>query len=261
VTSRVSSFVGIDLAWSPRNNSGVAALTSDGETLQVTESGLRRTDDEIVAFVDEHIAALTIIMVDAPLVVPNMVGMRHCDRLTHQHFGRYQAGAYPANRENMGRYNGGVPRGEALGLLLQKKLRCSWPPPDVRMVAGEVGRYVFEVYPHPAQVILFGLERSLKYKRKRQGIGVAREEFRRYIDLMAKLPSPRIAFEADLLHGLDVAHLHGRAYKEREDRLDALFCAYLAALVPLGRMTCLGEPCDGSIVLPADQVAAVRSIQ
>lgn len=239
--------VGIDLAWAPRNPTGVAALVPDGDRLKVAATDARTSDEEIAEFVRVHMARNSIVMVDAPLVLPNQTGMRPCDRL----FGRQHAGAYPANRGNMGRYNGGIPRGEALGLLLHRQFNFAWPPPDVRDVAGRQGRFVFECYPHPAQVVLFGLDRTLKYKRKRQGLATARAEFTRYLTFMQeRLRSPRIDFERRLVRDLDVSEATGRAYKEREDRLDAIFCAYLAALVPKGRMECIGDPREGSIAVP-----------
>jgi predicted RNase H-like nuclease len=45
--------------------------------------------------------------------------------------------------------------------------------------------------------------------------------------------------------------LRGKPYKDREDRLDALLCAYLAALAAKGRLEMLGRPDAGSIVVPA----------
>ncbi len=243
-------FIGIDLAWSPRNSTGVAALRLVGDRLNVAASGVRQTNEEIVDFIREHIAPTTIVMIDAPLVVPNETGMRPCDRLMTSHFWRQHAGAYPANRNILGRYNKGVPRGKELGLVLCSQLGFAWPPPDVRKIAGQRGRFVFECYPHPAQVILFGLARTLKYKHKKQGWTVARAEFSRYVGYMRALCSPRIELEDSLLRDLDVSEARGRAYKEREDRLDAIFCAYLSALVTEGRMDCLGDPHEGSIVLP-----------
>ncbi len=246
-----SWFIGIDLAWAPRNPTGVAALLPRGDRLKVVATGACDSDAEIAAFIREHMARQVIVMIDAPLVLPNRTGMRPCDRLTHRLFGRQHAGAYPANRENMGRYNGGVPRGEALGLLLHRQLGFRWPPPGVREAVGRQGRFVFECYPHPAQVVLFGLDRALKYKRKRQGLAAARAEFARYLVFMQeRLRSPRIEFGRRLLRELDVSEARGRDYKDREDRLDAIFCAYLAALVPRARMECIGEPSEGSIVVP-----------
>jgi len=244
-----ASFIGIDLAWAPRNSSGLAALEPRGPRLHVQALETRLGDDEIVGFVQDHLRPLTVVLVDAPLVIPNLTGMRACDRETHRRFGRRQAGAYPANRENMGRYNGGTPRGAA---LLARLIACGFqagplPVPPVRR-----GLYLFECYPHPAQVVLFGLPVTLKYKLKRQGYEVARSEFRRYLGLVRGLRTPELALGQELLQSLDVGGAVGRAYKDCEDRLDALFCAYLAALVPEGRFDMLGTPEEGSIVVPRE---------
>jgi predicted RNase H-like nuclease len=199
--------------------------------------------------VRDHLRPLTVVLVDAPLVIPNLTGMRACDRETHRRFGRRQAGAYPANRGNMGRYNGGTPRGAS---LLARLVAAGFqagplPHPPVRR-----GFYLFECYPHPAQVVLFGGQVTLKYKLKRQGYEMARREFRRYLGLVQSLRAPELALGEGLLRSLDVRRARGRAYKDCEDRLDALFCAYLGALVPQGRLEMLATPEEGSIVVPRE---------
>ncbi len=60
------SFIGIDLAWSSRNSTGVAALVLDGDDLRVVENGIRRPDDEILLFVQEHLAPTTVVSTAAP---------------------------------------------------------------------------------------------------------------------------------------------------------------------------------------------------
>jgi predicted RNase H-like nuclease len=246
------AFIGIDLAWSPSNPSGLAALRPGRRGLEVLELATCSSDDEIADFVRGHLAATTIVMVDAPLVIPNQSGMRACDRLVHVRFGARQAGCYPANRNNMGRLNGGLPRGESLGRRLVD-LGFRWPPGPLPRPPVSSGRRQFECYPHPAQVVLFHLSRSLKYKRKRQGWNEARREFGRYLGFMKALRSPAIAFTRALLREFDVSRAVGKEYKRREDRLDALFCAYLAALVPTGRLEMLGRPREGSIVVPRER--------
>jgi predicted RNase H-like nuclease len=244
-----ASFIGIDLAWAPRNPSGLAALEPSGRRLRVAAVETRLSDDEIVDFVGVHRARLTVVMVDAPLVIPKGIRMRECDKLTHRLFGRRQAGCYPANRENMGRYNGGVPRGHA---ILRRLGALGFEARLLPSRAIRRGRLLFECYPHPAQVVLFGLPKTLKYKLKRQGYPVARREFRRYLRLVQSLRDPALDLGPALLRSLDVTRAVGRAYKDCEDRLDALFCAYLAALVPRGRLEMLGTPRAGNIVVPRE---------
>ncbi len=245
------AFIGVDLAWAPRNPTGLAALTPGPDGLRVLAVETRTTDDEIVEFVRTHARKTTVVMVDAPLVIPNRTGARVCDRETHRRFGRQQAGAYPANRENMGRYAGGVPRGERLGLRLAA-LGFPWPPGDLPRGAPRPGRWLFECYPHPAQVRLFRLDVTLKYKRKRQGWPKARAEFGRYLGFMRGLRAPAIDFPRALERELSEPGAVGRAYKALEDKLDALFCAYLGALALEGRLEMVGRAEEGSIVVPVE---------
>jgi predicted RNase H-like nuclease len=192
-------------------------------------------------------------MVDAPLFVPNASQMRECDRETHRRYGRFQAGAYPANRTNLSRYYGDRPRGEALRERLMRygfpAAACSLPPPAVAT------RLVFECYPHPAHIVLFGLRLTLKYKKKRQTWDQARSEFRRYLRLMRGLEDPRLDLRQDLLRELDPGDDVGKRYKEKEDRLDAIFGAYLSALVPTGWVEMIGQPEDGGMVVPLPRLA------
>lgn len=238
-------YVGLDLAWSPRNPSGVAALVEERRGLAVAACELAGDDDAIVAFVARHAAPEMVVMVDAPLRVPNLTGMRECDRETHRRFGRFQAGAYPANRRTMGRYLDGVIRGEALlGRLAALGVR------EAPLAEAGVGRSVYECYPHPAQVVLFGLDRVLKYKKKAQPWAEARRELARLLAAMTALERPRLLLPPALARTLAPGRAVGRAYKAREDRLDGLFCAYLAALAPRGRLEMLGSLAEGHIVVP-----------
>ena len=56
--------------------------------------------DDILGWVERQAAdASTVVVgVDAPTLIPNETGMRLPDRLAHKHFGKYDAGCYPANR-------------------------------------------------------------------------------------------------------------------------------------------------------------------
>ena len=94
-------FVGIDLAWSPRNPSGGAVLSADGRLLQCTST--LGGDNEVLDLIASAIPAGTpgLVAIDAPLAVPNQTGTRPCDRQVASIFGRFQAAPYPANRRNL----------------------------------------------------------------------------------------------------------------------------------------------------------------
>lgn len=252
------ALIGVDLAWSPRHASGVAALRPDGPALVVAEVGLAGGVEEVADFVARHRAATTVVMVDAPLVVPNDAGMRPVERELHRRFGAAHAGPYPANRALLGRCNRDVPRGEELGLALARRAGVAWPPGRLPR-PGARGAWLFECYPHPAQVVLFGLERVLKYKLKRQGLEAARAEYRRYLECLDGLRAPRLRWTAAARREVDATVRAGRAYKSAEDRLDAVFCAYLGALALDGRLEMVGRPEEGSIVVPRQGASRWRT--
>lgn len=219
-------YIGLDLAWSARNLSGAACLVGDpaGATL-VAPPALLGELTAIVAYVAQQVGSgPAIVAVDAPLLVPNVSGRRPAEAALGAAFRRYEAGAHPANRRLLAR--DGVVRGERLVELLAP---LGFRPAD-RVDAGAGGRLVTEVFPHPAMVAIFGLERTLKYK-ARPGRSDAERlaAWRRYQAQLAALAGadPPLRGHTALLQ-TDVAALRGRVRKAYEDQVDALFCAYIA---------------------------------
>ncbi len=215
--------IGIDLAWSPRNPSGGFALEVEGGVAhQVGWRAGLTSDEEVVAFVaamSGHGSAL--VAIDAPLAVPNQEGARPCDREVTRVFGRFQAGAHPANRRALGRY-GGL-RGERLA----RRLVAAGFHRDPHIHRQVPTRQLVEVYPHPGMVALFGLERTLKYKRG--AIARRRAELGRLETLLLGLARGTPALRPGDDWRRDILALRGGALKQYEDLLDSLFCAYTAA--------------------------------
>lgn len=216
-----AAFLGIDLAWSARNASGLAALhLVNGRAVLAESPCLARTDAELMAFVRRYAAHTTLIVaIDAPLCVPNSAGKRLGDALISRAFGKYGAGAHPANRTLLGKYNGGVLRGE--WLIAQLAALAIQHTPHI--TARPEGRFAFEVYPHAAMIGLFRLPRALRYKRK-QGLSKAAQEaaWQQYAQHLRALANavPPLDLPDDLLRGA--------WRKAEEDKRDALLCAYLA---------------------------------
>jgi histidinol-phosphate phosphatase family protein len=217
-------FVGIDLAWSPRNRSGGVVLSQEGKVVQAT--GSLGDDDEVLDFAVKAIPAGLpgLIAIDAPLAVPNESGGRPCDRQVAAVFSRFEAAPYPANRRNLARY-GGL-RAERIRQQLQQ-LGFRHDPLVTRRIPT---RQVVEVFPHPATVSLFHLDRTLKYK-ARQGRGYSlrwrelsrlREHLRSLADGEPPLYLPPHVAQ------MPIEGLRGKAFKEAEDLLDAVVCAYSA---------------------------------
>jgi predicted RNase H-like nuclease len=219
------TFIGVDLAWSPRNLTGAAVLRGDASGADLIDHDLLGDDAAISAYVVRHAGdGPAIVAVDAPLWVPNQNGRRPGEAEIGRAFGRYQAGAHPANRSRLA--FDGVVRGEALvaALAAHGFVHAS------EVQAGVPVRQVIEVFPHSAMVALFGLDRTLKYKAKpRRSAELRLSEWRRYQNHLAALAGadPPLRGQSALI-GQDVAALRGRRLKGYEDQVDALMCAYIA---------------------------------
>jgi predicted RNase H-like nuclease len=252
-------FVGIDLAWSARNPSGVAVLcmAPDADRAVLVEplpAVPLYSDDEIIAYLEPFIRdGAVLIGIDAPLTVPNCSGRRPGDAALTRAFARFHAGAHPANRARLEAYNGGVVRGEALVARLAALGIAHDPVLKLRQPA----RQVFEVYPHPAMIVLFGLDRILKYKaRKGLASGERQIAFRAYQGHLRDLSRAEPAL--DLPQALlDPARLtqRGGALKRYEDQLDAVLCAYVALYCwwwADARCHIFGDSVGGYILTPVD---------
>jgi predicted RNase H-like nuclease len=225
ILANLVTFIGIDLAWSPRNLTGAAVLRGDAGGAGLIDYGLLGTDSAIAEYIAQYAGAgPAIVAVDAPLRVPNETGRRPGEAEIGRAFARYQAGAHPANRSRLA--FDGIVRGEALVAALAARGFVHAP----EVAAGALVRQVIEVFPHPAMVALFGLDRTLKYKaRPGRSADLRLNEWRRYQDYLGALAQadPPLHGQAALI-AQDVAALRGRRLKDYEDQVDALMCAYIA---------------------------------
>lgn len=104
-------FVGIDLAWSEKNLSGVAVFEGNKETIQFRCANILHADSDILDFIKGSVGEKpALIAIDAPLIVPNESGRRIVDAQVCDFFGKYDAGAYPASRTLF--FDGGKLSGE-----------------------------------------------------------------------------------------------------------------------------------------------------
>lgn len=92
-------FIGIDLGWQS-GGSGLCHLRRTGTGLKLVNFDHCPSREAVLAALDRRVSPEqpALIAVDAPTQIPNATGMRLCDRLAHRHFGKYDAGCYPANQ-------------------------------------------------------------------------------------------------------------------------------------------------------------------
>lgn len=242
-------FVGLDLAWSPRNPSGGIVLSAKGCVLAATSA--LGSDDQILSFITEAVPPNTsgLVAIDAPLSVPNPDGSRLCDRQVASVFGRYHAAPYPANRQNLERY-GGL-RAESI----RRELEALGFQHDPAIQRQNDTRRVIEVFPHPATVSLFQLNRTLKYKARSKRTYALRwrelHQLRQHLDSLREA-TPPLYMPPDLMSA-PIEGLRGRRFKALEDTLDATVCAYSVLYAwhhGVRGYALYGSPPQGSIMIP-----------
>ncbi len=218
-------FIGLDLAWSMRNATGAAVIEGEAMAGRLIATQLLSNDDSVIQFVQMYAGTEpAIIAVDAPLIVPNITGRRPAEAAIGAVFARFQAGAHPANRQRLA--SNGVVRGEALVARLEALGFVHRADVEPHAPA----RQVLEVFPHPAMIALFNLDRTVKYKAKAGRSNEQRlAEFMRYQSLLRSLETHEPALHSgDTLLHQDISTLTKARLKDYEDVLDGLMCAYIA---------------------------------
>jgi predicted RNase H-like nuclease len=240
---RTTRYLGLDLAWAPRNSSGGAVLepTESGGVRLVSTTHLRSHEDVLAWVARNRGKGQAIMAVNAPLIVENSGGQRPCDRLLHDHFSRYQVDDYQANIVSAGH-----PR--TMGRAM---MRMGFDPdPQAE------GDRIIETYTQPAQILLFEQDRPIRVKHGPMGARKdAVERYREMIELHLTHAGPALEAGSLLLSLFekDLSDMTGTRLGEMEEKLEAILCAWIAAYLDLrGPDTCafLGDLEQGYVLLP-----------
>lgn len=99
-------FFGVDLAWSNRNATGLAALQWHGEIATFVEplpEALAYTDQDIADYIGKvALQGGVVVAIDAPLTVPHATGRRPGEAELNAVFARFLAEAHSVNRQRLG---------------------------------------------------------------------------------------------------------------------------------------------------------------
>lgn len=219
-------FIGIDLGWSS-GASGLCCLKWENNQLQILDLSCLLKVEEILAWLDDWVEPLepALIAVDAPTIINNQTGTRLADKLTHKYFGRYHAGCYPANLNRPF-----AQKTVEFGISLEQKGFIHAP----QITPQQLGRYQIEVFPHPATINLFGLTKILKYKKgKLAQRQIELIKLHHYLTTILPTLTPQLNLKLNKSNSFVIPFpsepITTKQFKEIEDRLDSLLCAYIAA--------------------------------
>ncbi|HHD78475.1 MAG TPA: DUF429 domain-containing protein [Epsilonproteobacteria bacterium] len=188
-------YIGVDLAWSDNNLSGVSLLKDNIVLFCETIKSL----EEIANFINNYPDAQ--VGIDAPLHVTNKTGNREIEKAFLKDYSSKKLGVYPVNRNLLEDSN---------GLIRSEKL--------VEMIPQELGKNLFEVYPH-ATILESFHGKVLPYKRKK-GRDI------NFIKTQLHILQEYLQNTLDGNFTVDISELKGQRLKWHEDKLDAIVCAY-----------------------------------
>ena len=221
------TFIGLDLAWTTKNESGICWLEGDSrENLHCTrlEAAARDTQalaDEVAAVDDAVVTTI-----DAPLLY---TPERWVEPEIGRRFGRYKASAHSSHAAVKKGFRAGIDLGEALNA------RGFDTNPGKLLAGKHEGRWAVEVYPHTIHVRLFKLSERILYKKglvaqKRAGL----EQYQGYLRALLAREAPRVHDHSDIQVALDpdtAKAAKGKSLKRLDDTLDGLTCALAAWLI------------------------------
>lgn len=238
-------FIGIDLAWTYKNESGICVIDESGEVL-VLESAVF-SDEDLVNIIKMYSGEKLHIAIDAPLVVNNETGSRQAERdLQRGRIHGHRLFAFNSNRTFMTKaYK--VIRGEVLSSLIIGHL------PNISIGMNEQNSSIIETFPTGIVSGLFPDIFPVKYKRKK---GMTFEETVGQMKLMTE----RIGLfeQQNIISGfsdkliVEEMTITRKHHKHLEDKLDAVLCALGLYLIheKLAEPRKFGTDQDGFILIP-----------
>ncbi|MCD2137502.1 DUF429 domain-containing protein [Salinicoccus halitifaciens] len=210
-------YVGIDLAWTYKNETGICILDDAGRVVHLDAQVY--TNKELLEIIKTHHDGDMIIAVDAPLVVNNEGGSRGAEgEMMRAKINGHRLRAFNANRNYFLKVFGEI-RGETLMHMIRDAI------PDSRIGFGHDGTSIVETFPTGIIAGLFPEIAPVKYKRKPKA--TAEEtvlEMGRLLERFSRLKTR----EGDILDSrLSINEITtGASLKHLEDKVDAFLCAF-----------------------------------
>lgn len=248
-------FIGIDLAWTYKNETGLCVMDDTGNVLYLDAQVY--SDEALVEKILEYGHDDLCVAVDAPLVIANQTGAREADRLvTRARFHGHRLMLFMANRSFFEKTYGGI-RGEVLSTKIKASVLNQLSKPiHFDFVAQDGKSVLVETFPTGIYCGLFPELYPAPYKIK------GRLPYKESHDNLHKILRRLCALEDDFdMTGIkDHFDIEGQSIKRKdhkhiEDKLDAFLSAYGLFTIYKEKATahCFGEIHDGFITIPVSK--------
>jgi predicted RNase H-like nuclease/predicted house-cleaning noncanonical NTP pyrophosphatase (MazG superfamily) len=241
-------YIGIDLAWTYTNESGICVIDDKGKIVYCESKVF--SDEMISAIVEEHAREGAIVGIDAPLIVNNETGSRYCDRaiMKEKIHGKNLSVFTCSKRFMLNHF--GVVRGEKVVKAIRNRM------PSFSLTGDIIDKkhVIIETFPTGITLGLFPDAFPIKYKVKHKvDFETSKTEMGRMINLLKRLSDfnpPVHNIEDFFNHSSSIQALSKKEFKNLEDKLDAFLCSYAAYWLANHQGKVFGDEQDGFITIP-----------
>lgn len=246
-------FIGVDLAWTYKNETGLCVLDESGQILYLDAQVY--SDEDIVDIIKSYAEDDLCIAVDAPLILENEKGAREADRLlTRARVNGHQLKLFMANRGFFERSYGFV-RGEVLADKIKTGLKNELgKAAEFDFLARDGKSILVETFPTGICCGLFPDIYPVKYKVKNKvAYAETNAELHRMLKRVCDVERGENRVRGLLKHfDYEGAEITKKAHKHIEDKMDAFLSAYGLFSIYKGyaKALCFGEIRDGFITIP-----------
>ena len=240
-------FIGIDLAWTYKNETGLCVMNDSGSVLRHEAAVF--SNEALVEIIMNYESEEVCVGIDAAVIVNNVNGSRKAEGLMmRDRFHGHSIQAFNSNRHYLLKTFGDI-RGEEIYKLL-KVVEAST---KVTNVFGNCRVRVMEVFPTGVSVGMFPELYPLKYKIKSKvPFDVTKRDMSKILEQLHQIENRHIVsgLSKNLYSEIDL--MSKKQYKHLEDQLDAFLCAYGMFMVykNLAEQRIYGDELDGFMMVP-----------
>ncbi len=245
-------FVGIDLAWTYKNETGLCIMDDHGQILYLDAQVY--SDAQIAEIILQYQEHDLCIAVDAPLVIGNERGAREADRLlTRSRINGHHLKLFMANRTFFLKAYGSV-RGEALAWCIKDTaLRIYGKEIDFGFVAKDGHSVMVETFPTGICCGLFPDIYPIRYKVKAKvPYSETNTALHTILNRICRLEDQGEVRGVEQHFSFLPDTIAKKAHKHIEDKLDAFLSAYGLYAIYKGtaKPQCFGSIQNGFITIP-----------